>query len=196
MGELALVEFVTLDGVMQGFAGPDEDGGFRHGGWGAPYQHPAIFEAGVQGPGAAAYLFGRRTYEGMVAFWPHQPDDNVMAARLNRAPKYVATRTLDELEWSNARRLEGELVPAVAELKASIDGGIVLLGSGQVAQQLLLADLVDRLTLFVHPLVLGAGRRLFPTADHPLRFELEESRSVPTGVLVLNYASVNPRRMA
>jgi dihydrofolate reductase len=189
MGELSLVEFVTLDGVMQGFAGPDEEGGFRHGGWGVPYQHPEMFEMGVQEqPAAAAYLFGRRTYEEMIAFWPHQPADNPMAAHLNQTRKYVATRTLDQLEWNNAQRLDGELVPAVAELKATTDGAIVVLGSGQVAEQLLLADLVDGLRLFVHPLVLGAGRRLFPTADHPLKFRLEAARSVPTGVLVLSYA--------
>ena len=188
MGELSAVEFVTLDGVMQGFAGPDEEGGFRHGGWGERYAHPAMFESGVSSMQPnTTYLFGRRTYDEMIRFWPHQPDDNPMAAALNRAPKYVATRTLDRLEWTNARRLEGELVPAVQALKATTEGGIVMLGSGRVAAQLFEADLVDRVHLFVHPLVLGSGRQLFPRLERPLRLRLENATTSPTGVLIVSY---------
>ena len=197
MGELALVEFVTLDGVMQGFHNPDEEGGFRHSGWGDTYADETMFRAGATGMQATtSYLFGRRTYEEMVRFWPHQPDSNAIAAGLNRAPKHVATRTLTEFTWSNTRRLEGDLVPAVQQLKASSDGSVVVLGSGRLAHQLLAADLVDHLRLFVHPLALGSGRRLFPDADQPLRFELEDATTSGTGVLILSYASVSPRRMA
>jgi dihydrofolate reductase len=192
MGELSLVEFITLDGVMQGFHGVDEEGGFRHSGWGDAYADETIFQAGAGGMQATtSYLFGRRTYEEMTRFWPHQPDSNPIAAGLNRAPKYVATRTLEELSWSNTRRLEGELVPAVEQLKATTDGGIVVLGSGRVAEQLLAADLVDRLHLFVHPLVLGSGRRLVGALDRPLRLRLEESSTSATGVLILSYAKTD-----
>jgi dihydrofolate reductase len=189
MGELTLVEFVTLDGVMQGFHNADEEGGFRHSGWGDAYADESIFRAGASGMQATTtYLFGRRTYEDMIRFWPHQPDSNPIAAGLNRAPKYVATRTLEELTWSNTRRLEGELVPAVQRLKETTDGGIVVLGSGRLADQLLQADLVDALRLFVHPLVLGSGRRLFGELENPLRLRLEDSTTSATGVLILSYA--------
>ena len=114
MRQLIVIEFVTLDGVMQGLGSPDEDrdGGFAHGGWGAPYGDEVLQAAALEGmQTTSAYLFGRRTYEKMLAFWPQQPDANPMAAHLNATPKYVATRTLDDahLTWANARVLEGDL---------------------------------------------------------------------------------------
>jgi dihydrofolate reductase len=141
-------------------------------------------------PATSSYLFGRRTYEEMAQFWPYQRDDNPIAAGLNRAPKYVATRTLDEFSWPHTRRLEGELIPAVEALKADTDGDIVVLGSGRLAQQLLAANRVDRLRLFVHPLTLGSGRRLFGDLDRPLRLQLENATTSATGVLILSYAKL------
>src|SRR5437763_9758998 len=131
MGALGVVEFVTLDGVFQGFHGPDERDGFRHSGWGHPYGDETAYKAGVEAqPAASAYLFGRRTYDELSQFWPHQPDSNPMAAHLNATPKYVATRTLTEFKWQNTQRLEGELGPAVERLKSEQPGGIAVLGSG------------------------------------------------------------------
>ena len=134
MRQLIVIEFVTLDGVMQGLGSPDEDrdGGFAHGGWGAPYGDEVLQAAALEGmQTTSAYLFGRRTYEKMVAFWPQQPDANPMAAHLNATPKYVATRTLDDaqLTWANARVLDGDLAPAVRQVKAEGDGSIAVLGS-------------------------------------------------------------------
>lgn len=192
MRTLSLIEFLTLDGVMQGFGSPDEDrdGGFDHGGWGAEYADGSMFEASADGLAATtAYLFGRRTYEKMSAFWPHQPDGNPMAAHLNRTPKYVATRSLTEVSWNNARILGGELVPAVRALKEDGDGTIAVLGSGVLAQELIANDLVDGYTLFVHPLVLGTGKRLFRGYDRPRRLRLVSCTPSGTGVLVLNYAA-------
>lgn len=187
MGALGCVEFVTLDGVMQGFSAEDEPG-FAHGGWGRPYADRMQFEAGVAAqPQASAYLFGRRTYEGMAAFWPNQPDDNPMAAHLNRTPKYVATRTRTELAWANSTRLEGELEDAVRALKSSVPGDIVVLGSGVLVEQLLEADLIDSFHLFIHPLVLGSGRTLFPRRRVPLRLTLGGVTASTTGVLVVTY---------
>src|SRR5579863_10191541 len=151
MGHLVVVEFVTLDGVMQGFGSPDEDrdGGFDLGGWGAPYADKAQFSAAVEGLQAtSAYLFGRRTYEKMVTFWPHQPEDNPMAAHLNATPKYVATRTLATTTWTNAHVLDGDLVGAVTTLKGTHDGDTVVLGSGAQVEQLITHDLVDGYRLF------------------------------------------------
>lgn len=192
MGELQLVEFVTLDGVMQGFGSPDEDrdGGFDLGGWGAAYAtDPGQAEAAEEGmQSTVAYLFGRRTYEKMAQFWPFQPDDNTMAAHLNRTPKYVATRTLTELTWDGAQVLDGELGPAVQDLKASVDGEVVVLGSGELAQQLMALGLVDGYQLFLHPLLLGQGKRLFRTLPDPQRLKLLDATPTATGVVMLSYA--------
>src|SRR5437763_13782270 len=130
MGELVAVEFVTLGGVMQGLHGADERGGFRHSGWGDAYADEMQAEAALEEmPSAKAYLLGRRTYEELAQFWPHQPDDNRMAAYLKRTPKFVATRSLGELARPNTTPLEGELARAVAELTATTHGSIVVLGS-------------------------------------------------------------------
>ena len=153
MRTLVLVEFITLDGVMQGLGSPDEDrdGGFEHGGWSAPYFDETQGAAATEGlTSTTAYLFGRRTYEKMVAFWPAQPDGNPMAAHLNATPKYVATRTLTSLDWANAQVLDGDLVPAVQDLKAQGDGTIAVLGSGVLVQELIANDLVDGYRLFLH----------------------------------------------
>src|SRR5215203_358832 len=125
MRTLNAVEFLTVDGVMQGLGSPDEDteGGFTHGGWGAPYAD-AIHEAvATSGPNhTAAYLFGRRTYDKMAAFWPFQPEDNPMARQLNQTPKFVATRTVTDLDWNGAHILEGDLETAVTDLKSHGEG--------------------------------------------------------------------------
>ncbi|GII02408.1 dihydrofolate reductase family protein [Planobispora takensis] len=189
MRTLTIVEFVTLDGVMQGFDGPDQDDpGFRHGGWGLPYADPVAQQSGTEGQSATtAYLFGRRTYQRLAAFWPHQPPENAMAAHLNATPKYVATRTLASLEWPNSSRLEGELGPAVRALKESGDGTVTVLGSGELTRQLIAEGLVDAYTLFVHPLLLGGGERLFHAFDKPIPLRLQDVTTTGTGVLVVNY---------
>lgn len=190
MRKLMVIEFVTLDGVMQGLGSPDEDrdGGFEHGGWSAPYFDEVQGAAAVEGlRSTTAYLFGRRTYEKMAAFWPHQPDDNPMAAHLNATPKYVATRTLTRLTWSNARVLDGDLVPAVQDVKSAGEGTIAVLGSGVLVQELIANELVDGYRLFVHPLLLGTGKRLFRELGRPRRLRLVACTPTPTGVLMLTY---------
>ena len=121
MRTLVVIEFLSLDGVMQSLGGPDEDteGGFRHGGWSQPYMDDVLMQSSMEGLKATdAYLFGRRTYEKFVAYWPTQPDENPMAAHLNATPKYVASRTLEAVDWRNAQLLEGEVPDAVRALKA------------------------------------------------------------------------------
>jgi dihydrofolate reductase len=191
--QLVIIEFVTLDGVMQGLGSVDEDreGGFEHGGWAAPFADEAQASAAAQGmKSTTAYLFGRKTYDKMLGFWPTQSDDNPMAAHLNATPKYVATRTLSRLTWSNAQVLDGELVPAVQDLKAQGDGNIAVLGSGVLVQDLLANDLVDGHRLFLHPLLLGTGKRLFRDMERPKRLRLVECTPTTTGVLMLTYESV------
>src|SRR6266508_3053970 len=190
MRKLAVIECVTLDGVMQGLGSPDEDreGGFDHGGWGAQFFDDVQGAAAVEGlKSTTAYLFGRRTYEKMIGFWPSQPDENPMAALLNATPKYVASRTLTNPTWSNSQVLEGELGPAVRDLKAQGEGNIAVLGSGVLVQDLIANDLVDGYRLFLHPLLLGTGKRLFREMDRPRRLRLVDCTPTTTGVLMLAY---------
>ncbi len=190
MGELVLVEFITLDGVMQGLGGPDEDrdGGFTHGGWSAPYlDEVQMSKTGESLSATTAYLFGRRTYEKMAAFWPYQPDDNPYAKSLNAARKYVASRTLESADWAHTQVIRGDLVPAVKDLKERSEGSIVVLGSGLLAQDLMRNGLVDGYRLFLHPLLLGTGKRLFRELDHPIPLKLTNCTQTATGVLMLNY---------
>jgi dihydrofolate reductase len=193
MRKLMVIEFVTLDGVMQGLGSPDEDrdGGFDHGGWAAPFFDEVQGAAAVEGlKSTTAYLFGRRTYEKMADYWPSQPDENPMAAHLNATRKYVATRTLTSLTWSNSQVLHGDLVSAVRDLKTQGDGNVAVLGSGVLVQELIANDLVDGYRLFVHPLLLGTGKRLFREMDAPRRLRLVDCTPTTTGVLMLSYDQV------
>lgn len=195
MKSLALVEFLTLDGVMQGFGGPDEDraGGFEHGGWGAPYATEEIGQRAGEGIGATtAYLFGRKTYEHMAAHWPHEPDEDPIARHLNATPKYVVTRTLTGLDWAGAQILGGDVVEAVNDLKTAGDGVITVLGSGELAQLLIEHRLIDHYRLFIHPLVLGTGTRLFRETSRPLPLRLVECAPTRTGILMLTYEVSQP----
>jgi dihydrofolate reductase len=195
MQRLVVIEFVTLDGVMQGLGSPDEDrdGGFAHGGWGEPYGDEILQTAALEGmQTTSGYLFGRRTFEKMRAFWPEQPDANPMAAHLNATPKYVATRTLDDgqLAWANAHVLDGDLATALPRLKAEGDGSIAVLGSGALVQQLTALGLVDGYRLFLHPLLLGTGKRLFNELDQPRHLRLLSVEPTTTGVVMLSYDTV------
>jgi len=194
MRRLVVIEFLSVDGVMQGLGSPDEDtdGGFTLGGWGAPYA-PAIHEAVATGdaPKADVYLFGRRTYEKMAAFWPFQPDDNPMARQLNSTPKHVATRTLTDLTWDGSVVLDGPLPDAVLALKQAGDGDLVVLGSGVLIQELMGHDLVDDFRLFIHPLLLGTGKRLFRERSRPQHLRLISSSVTSMGTVMVNYAVIS-----
>ena len=169
MAKLVVVEMLSLDGVMQGPGGPDEDrsGGFEHGGWAMPYfDEVAGEEAGKAMAETGAFLFGRKTYEIMAAYWPNHPDDDIFSNVLNSLPKYVASTTLEEpLAWSGSSLLKGDVAEAVAALKEEQVGNIVVLGSGQLARTLIEHDLVDEYGLTIHPLLLGRGKRLFDEDD-------------------------------
>lgn len=192
MGALVMIEFLTVDGVMQGLGSPGEDpeGGFVHGGWGAPYAgsvHQVTASAGFAR--TSSYLFGRRTYEKMTAFWPHQPADNPVAAHLNATPKYVASRTLTEAAWPGTRILSTDAVDAVRGLRAGEDGDIAVLGSGVLCRELLAEDLVDEIRLFVHPLLLGSGKRLFGELPVPRRLALRSVARTDLGTVALVYGT-------
>jgi dihydrofolate reductase len=190
MRTLSAVEFLSLDGVMQAPGSPQEDpsGGFRHGGWGTSFFDPVMGEEAAAGMADTdAYLFGRITYDGMVLHWPHTPPDDPMGSHLNATTKYVASRGKPELTWQNSHLLEGDVVAAVADLKAGDAGNICVLGSGELVRTLLGAGLVDLLMVTIHPVVLGSGKRLFGEADEPRGMELVESRTTSRGSVILRY---------
>jgi len=141
--------------------------------------------AGAGMAGTTAYLFGRRTYEKMAAHWPHVGPDDPFGAHLNATPKYVVSRTLDDPVWSGTEVLPD--VDAVREVKASGDGTLAVLGSGVLVQDLFATGLVDRVSLFLHPLVLGTGKRLFRELPSPVRLELESCTPTTTGVILADY---------
>lgn len=190
MRRLIAIEFLSVDGVMQGLGSPDEDreGGFEHGGWGAPYADAIHASTVAEGLGrTTAYLFGRKTYEKMAAFWPSVPDENPMAAHLNATEKYVASRSLTTFDWANTRPLAGDTTDGVRALKRTGEGDLAILGSGVLVRSLLRADLIDGFRLFVHPLLLGSGKRLFGELESPRPLVLTAFDTAAAGSLVLSY---------
>ncbi|WP_433435594.1 dihydrofolate reductase family protein [Nonomuraea sp. CA-141351] len=190
MRKLTVTTFVSLDGVMQGPGGPDEDrdGGFEHGGWTVPHfdQHlmgvmTALVERGD------ALLLGRRTYEIFAAAWPLAPADDPIGAKLNSMPKYVASRTLDRVAWQNSTLLAGDAAEAVAELKRGGGGEIQVHGSGNLVQTLVEHDLVDEFHLLVFPVLLGSGKRLFAEGTIPAGLRLVDSATSGSGVIEATY---------
>ena len=187
---LVAVEFLSLDGVMQSPGDPQEDteGGFVHGGWQRPYFDEVMGRAGAEGMARTdAYLFGRKTYQKMAAFWPTAPADDPFAAHLNGTRKYVATRTLRDPGWGPVEVLPADVPAAVAALKEEPGGTITVLGSGELVRLLLDHGLVDELELTVSPLLIGSGKRLFGDAPDLRRLELVGSVPTTSGSVMLRY---------
>jgi dihydrofolate reductase len=188
---ITVVNNVTLDGVMQAPARPDEDtrDGFEHGGWAMPYNDEVMGR--VMGERMAAggdLLLGRRTYEDLYGFWPKQTDGNPFTPVLDAARKYVASRTLTEpLPWVNSTLLPGEAAEAVAQVKQEPGDGITILGSGELVRSLAAAGLIDEYLLLIHPLVLGTGRRLFAEGLPRTALRLVDSVTTTTGVVIATY---------
>lgn len=191
MAKLTITTFVSLDGVMQAPGGPDEDraGGFAHGGWVVPHVDEAFgaFMASVF-ERASAFLLGRFTYATFAGHWPRITDANdPIASKLNALPKYVASRSPQQLAWHNAHQLPADLVPAIAELKRSTEGELQVHGSAGLAQTLIEHDLIDEYNLLTFPVVLGAGKRLFERAAPPSTLTLRSYQSTTKGVTIASY---------
>ena len=185
MREIHVFESVTLDGVMQASAGPED--GFAHAGWFGPYNDAVTMEPGTSG-GPGELLLGRRTYGEMERGWRHGPADNPFTAIMNAARKYVVSRTLTgPLDWQNSTLLSGEAADVVADLKQGDGPALTVLGSGSLARSLLAAGLIDGVTLLITPLVLGTGMRLFEPGLPYARLELLSSKSSGSGVIVASY---------
>jgi dihydrofolate reductase len=182
---------LTLDGVMQGPAEPDEDrrGDFAYGGWGAPYNAMAQPESI---PSIGALLLGRRTYDNFYAVWPKRTD-SPFSALLDNMPKYVVSTTLSEpLAWINSTLLKGDAAETVARLKQEPGPDLVIMGSGELVQSLMRANLIDKYVLLIHPLVLGSGRRLFPEGGAFATLRLLGAKTTTTGVVVATYQPAGP----
>jgi dihydrofolate reductase len=187
MAKIIALTNLTLDGVMQSPAGPDEDprDGFQHGGWAAPYG--AMQEVGDVFANVGSVLFGRRTYENFHAAWADKPG-NPFSDYFNNTQKYVASRTLSEpLVWVKSTLLKGDLAQSLRTLKDEQDKDLLIFGSGVLIQSLMGYGLVDKYVLLIHPLVLGSGHHLFTEPGAFAALRLVGSKTTASGVVISTY---------
>jgi dihydrofolate reductase len=183
---------VSVDGVMQGLGGADEDrrGGFERGGWAIPLVDPdAMAYLDEVYSKATAFLFGRRTYEIFARSWGafHDPSNSPIAAALNRRPKYVASNILTDPSWAGTTVLQGDLATTIGTIKAKDVGTMLVPGSGALVRWLLANDLVDQLDLVTYPVIIGQGTRLFPGTGPDMALRLLASRTTPGGITIQTY---------
>lgn len=193
MPKLIVNAQVSLDGVMQGPGGPEEDprDNFTLGGWAMPFGDEAIGQA-LHDTATADHdlLFGRRTYDIFAGYWPQVASDaphGAIADAFNAATKHVATHRPDTLAWAHSHALDGDVVDALRALKRTDGPDLVIQGSSVLLHQLLAHDVVDELRLLVYPIVLGGGKRLFDDDAQAAAFRLAGTRATPTGVIVSRY---------
>jgi dihydrofolate reductase len=189
MRKIIASTFMSLDGIMQAPGGPEEDPtrGFTLGGWSASYWDESMNKAmGETMSQPFDLLLGRKTYEIFAAHWPHA-GDNPITHLFNKATKYVATRTLDKLDWVNSRVLDGDVVKAVARLKAGEGPELQVHGSANFLQTLIGAGLIDEHRIWIFPVVLGSGKRLFEAGTPPHALSLAKSTLSSTGVVMNSY---------
>jgi len=187
MRKVIVLEFVTLDGVIQAGGGPEEDtsGGFAYGGWQAPYADDVI-EAVMNQQMHLPFdlLLGRKTFEIWASFWPHHAD---IWPGVNPATKYVASNTMTAHEWQPSVFLGGDIAEKVSQLKQQEGPDLHVYGSANLVQTLMKHDLVDAFWLKIYPLTLGSGKRLFVDGTIPAAFQVTESHVSPTGIILVNY---------
>ena len=196
--KLTMQTFLTLDGVMQAPGGPDEDtdSGFEHGGWSFAFGDEDFGASVVEWMSRGdAILLGRKTYEIFASYWPLQTEpDNPVAVQLNAQPKYVASTTLTSVDWNNSTLLGSDVVSEVAKLKERPGGELQVHGSGQLAQTLIDADLVDEYLLYIHPVHLGSGKKLFREGAPARSLKLVDSKTTGAGVIIARYQPDGPAR--
>jgi dihydrofolate reductase len=202
--KLTTITHVSVDGVMQGLGGADEDrsGGFERGGWALPlFDDEGASFVGEVFQRADAFLFGRRTYEIFArswgtGSWGANQGDNPISLALNAQPKYVASTTLTDPQWADTTVLSGDVAAAVGELKAKPGGELQVHGSGNLVRWLFDNQLVDEITLLTYPLVVGQGTRLFPATGPDTALELVDSRATRSGVTIQVYRLAGRPRYA
>ena len=189
MRKLFVIEFITLDGVMQAPGGPEEDtsGGFKYGGWTAPYfdEFAGKVMSEQMSLERSELLLGRKTYEIFAGYWPHHADN---WPGINEVNKYVAShKSTLKLEWENSVLLSGNVAEEVRKLKNEDGPDLQVWGSGNLVQSLLKHNLVDELWLKIFPVTIGSGKRLFAEGTIPVAFKLSDSKVSPKGVIIANY---------
>ena len=187
MRKVIVLEFITLDGVIQGGGGPDEDtsGGFKYGGWQVPYSDDVLGTVmNKQMSMPFDLLLGRKTFEIWEPYWPQHADEwpGVMSAT-----KYVASNTMTSSEWQPSVFLGGDIVEKVSQLKQQEGPDLHVYGSAHLVQTLMKHDLVDEFWLKIYPLTLGSGKRLFVDGTIPAAFKVMESQVSPSGIIIVNY---------
>jgi dihydrofolate reductase len=188
MRKIIVLEFISLDGVMQAPGGPEEDtsGGFKYGGWTVPYSDEFLGQVMTEQMGKPFdLLLGRKTYDIFASYWPKH--NNETGVPLNKATKYVASHTEIPLPWEKSVLLKDNVVEELKRLKAGDGPDLQVYGSGNFTQTLLKNDLVDELWLKIYPITLGPGKRLFADGAIPAAFEMTDSKVSPKGVIVANY---------
>jgi dihydrofolate reductase len=187
MRKINVLEFVSLDGVIQAPGGPKEDtsGDFAYGGWSTPHGDAAEGAAMMKQMKAPAdVLLGRKTFEMFAAFWPQHAD---IWPEVQTATKYVASNTITSSAWKPAVFLNGDIAKKITEIKKQEGPNLHVWGSGNLVQTLLKHDLVDGLWLKIFPVVLGSGKKLFADGTIPAAFKVTESAVTPKGVIIINY---------
>jgi len=194
MRKIIVQEFITLDGVMQAPGGPDEDteSGFKGGGWTAPYfsgTDDAAADIMAEWMRSTDILLGRKTYDQFAAYWPTQNGSNPFADSINQYAKYVVSTTLEKADWNNTNILR-DVAKDVAALKDTEGGDILVYGSATLVKSLLHHNLVDELRLMMFPVIVGGGLRIFDDGRELKKFQLKLSRTIDTGVLILEYEPI------
>jgi dihydrofolate reductase len=185
--KIVVLSFISLDGVMQGPGGPEEDtsGGFTYGGWTVPYFDEFLGTVmGEQMDRPFDLLLGRKTFEIFAGYWPQHQEDG---PGINKATKYVASNTLTSHEWGKSVFLKGNVEDEIKKIKQEDGPDLQVHGSGSLIQTLLKHDLVDAFWLKIFPVTLGTGKRLFAYGTIPAAFKVSESQLSPSGVIIANY---------
>jgi len=190
MRKIITITFVTLDGVMQAPGGPEEDtsSGFKYGGWQFGYldaMSGEIINDLMRQP--FELLLGRRTYDIFASYWPTAKTDNEVAVPFNKTKKYVVSHTPQTLSWNNSTLITGDVVAQLQKLKEQDGPDLHVWGSGTLIQTLLNNDLIDRMHVWIHPLIIGEGKRLFEAGVKPQGFKMTDSKVSTTGVVIATY---------
>src|SRR5438445_11099668 len=190
MGRIIVSEFMSLDGVVEDPGGAEK---FKHDSWSFKVRDDQVPKYKLDEMKASdSVLLGRVTYEELAKDWPSRKDEMGFADKMNNMAKYVVSTTLKKVDWNNARLIKGNIAEEVKKLKQEPGRDILVYGSGSLVNTLLQHDLVDELRLMVHPVVLGSGRRLFDDNAETLKvLKLAESRTFPSGVVLLTYHPAN-----
>jgi dihydrofolate reductase len=194
MRKIIVNTFLSLDGVMQAPGGPGEDpsGGFELEGWSVNYWDAMMGQRMTEIMGNPFdLLIGRKTYDIFAAYWPHASEEQG-AGPLNRATKYVVTRTLERADWAPSQLIKGDVVPQIQRLKEQDGPELQVHGSSNLLQTLMQHELVDRYNLMFFPVVLGRGKRLFGEGAIPAGLRLVDSKTATTGVIIATYEPAGP----